>query len=92
KERGQDLARIKFVPEGVEGLVPYRGSLAEFAFQMVGGLRSSMGYCGCGTMEEFRRDARFCRTSGATLHENHPHDIRITKESSNYMVELRVGG
>ena len=92
KERGQDLARIKFVPEGVEGLVPYRGSLAEFAFQMVGGLRSSMGYCGCGTMEEFRRDARFCRISGATHHENHPHDIRITKESSNYMVELRLGG
>ncbi|GAB4554984.1 MAG: IMP dehydrogenase [Phycisphaerales bacterium] len=92
RERGQDMARIKFVPEGVEGLVPYRGSLAEFAFQMVGGLRSAMGYCGCDTIEEFRRDARFVRISGATLHENHPHDIRITKESSNYMVELRLGG
>ncbi len=92
KERGQDMTRIKFVPEGVEGLVPYRGSLAEFAFQMVGGVRSAMGYCGCETIEEFREKARFTRVTGAALQENHPHDIRITKESSNYMVELRLGG
>ncbi|MDX2131753.1 MAG: IMP dehydrogenase [Planctomycetota bacterium] len=76
----------KFVPEGVEGLVTYRGSLAEFVYQLVGGLRSAMGYCGCGTIEALRRDARFCRVSNATVVENHPHDILITKESPNYMV------
>lgn len=74
----------KFVPEGVEGLVPYRGSLAEFVYQMVGGVRASMGYCGCRTMEEFREKTRFVRVTNATVVENHPHDIRITKESPNY--------
>jgi len=74
----------KFVPEGVEGLVPYRGSLAEFAYQLVGGLKSAMGYCGCATIEEFRKHATFVRVSSATVVENHPHDIRITKESPNY--------
>lgn len=77
----------KFVPEGVEGLVPYRGPLAEFAYQLVGGLRSAMGYCGCRTIDELRTHTRFCRVSGATIVENHPHDIRITKESPNYTVE-----
>ncbi|MCW5775260.1 MAG: IMP dehydrogenase [Phycisphaeraceae bacterium] len=77
----------KFVPEGVEGLVPYRGPLAEFAYQLVGGLRSAMGYCGCRTIEEFRTQTRFCKVSSATVVENHPHDIRITKESPNYTVE-----
>lgn len=74
----------KFVPEGVEGLVPYRGPLSEFVYQMVGGLRASMGYCGCGTVDEFREKTRFIRVSGATVVENHPHDIRITKEAPNY--------
>jgi IMP dehydrogenase len=74
----------KFVPEGVEGRVPYRGSLADFAYQMVGGVRASMGYCGCRNLEEFRRDTRFVRISGASLLESHPHSIQITKESSNY--------
>ncbi len=74
----------KFVPEGVEGLVPYRGSLAEFTYQLVGGLKSAMGYCGCSTIEEFRTRTKFVRVSGATVVENHPHDIRITKESPNY--------
>ena len=78
---------MKFVPEGVEGLVPYRGSLAEFTYQLVGGLRAAMGYCGCPTIERFRADARFTRVSGATMVENHPHDIRITKESPNYTWE-----
>ncbi len=76
----------KFVPEGVEGLVPYRGSLAEFVYQLVGGLRSAMGYVGCGTIEELRTRARFVRVTAATVVENHPHDILITKESPNYMV------
>jgi len=79
--------REKYVPEGVEGLVPYRGSLAEFVYQLVGGLRASMGYSGCATLERFRSDARFCKVSSATVIENHPHDIRITKESPNYTVE-----
>ncbi|MEM9166121.1 MAG: IMP dehydrogenase [Planctomycetota bacterium] len=76
---------MKFVPEGVEGLVPYRGSLAEFVYQLVGGLRSTMGYLGCGTIDELHEHARFTRVTGATVIENHPHDIRITKESPNYM-------
>jgi IMP dehydrogenase len=80
-------ATMKFVPEGVEGLVPYRGSLAEFTYQLVGGLRAAMGYCGCPTVDRFRADARFTRVSGATMVENHPHDIRITKESPNYTWE-----
>jgi len=79
-----DLSRIKFVPEGVEGLVPYRGPLAEYAYQIIGGVRSAMGYCGCNTIEELRTQAVFCRTSSASVIENHPHDIRITKESPNY--------
>ena len=77
----------KFVPEGVEGLVPYRGSLAEFVYQMVGGVRSAMGYCGCATIGELKREARFCRITSASMVESHPHNIRITKESPNYTVE-----
>jgi IMP dehydrogenase len=78
---------FKFVPEGVEGLVPYRGPLAEFVYQMVGGLKSSMGYCGCRTLDDFKREARFCRITSASMAESHPHNIRITKESPNYTVE-----
>ncbi|MEZ6233676.1 MAG: IMP dehydrogenase [Phycisphaerales bacterium] len=78
---------LKFVPEGVEGLVPYRGSLADFVYQLVGGLRSAMGYCGCRTIDDLRQHARFCRVTGATVIENHPHDIQITKEAPNYSVE-----
>ena len=92
KERGTDASHLKCVPEGVEGLVPYRGALGEFAYQMVGGVRSAMGYCGCQTIDEFREHARFCRITAAGVHESHPHDIRITKESSNYMVALSLGG
>ena len=84
--QSEKLGKQKFVPEGVEGLVAYKGSLAESVYQMVGGLRSSMGYCGCKTIEELRTFAKFCRVSGATVIENHPHDILITKESPNYMV------
>ncbi len=83
----QGRPKAKFVPEGVEGLVPYRGSLAEFAYQLVGGLRAAMGYTGCQTVDALRLNARFCKVSGATIIENHPHDIRITKESPNYTVE-----
>ena len=80
-------AHLKFVPEGVEGLVPYRGSLAEFTYQLVGGLRSAMGYTGCRTIDELRTRARFCRVTSASVIESHPHDIKITKESPNYTVE-----
>lgn len=78
-------AALKFVPEGVEGLAPYRGPLNEFVYQMVGGVRSAMGYLGCRTIDEFRREARFVRTTSAGMVESHPHDIVITKESPNYM-------
>ncbi len=84
-----DSKRIKFVPEGVEGLVPYRGPLAEFIYQLVGGVRASMGYCGCQTIDEFREKTRFCRVTSASVVESHPHDIRITKESPNYTAEVR---
>ncbi len=77
----------KFVPEGVDGLVPYRGTLADFAYQLAGGIRASMGYCGCATIEELRQNAMFCKVSSATVVENHPHDIKITKESPNYMID-----
>ena len=72
------------MPEGVEGAVPYRGSLSDLVYQFVGGLRSTMGYCGCGTIDELRNNARFVRITGASLVESHPHDITITRESSNY--------
>lgn len=87
KVGGDGKPTQKFVPEGVEGLVSYRGSLAEFVYQMVGGLRSAMGYCGCATLEELRERTSFCKVSPATIVENHPHNIRITKESPNYMLE-----
>jgi IMP dehydrogenase len=77
-------ARDKLVPEGVEGRVPYRGSLGEFVYQLIGGLRAGMGYCGCATIEQLQTNGRFIRTSPATLAENHPHDITITHESPNY--------
>ncbi|MEX2214884.1 MAG: IMP dehydrogenase [Phycisphaeraceae bacterium] len=79
----------KLVPEGVEGRVPYRGPLSDFVYQLVGGVKAGMGYCGTPNMEALRRDARFCRISGAGLTESHPHDITITKESPNYTVEYR---
>ncbi|NUQ52467.1 MAG: IMP dehydrogenase [Phycisphaerales bacterium] len=82
---------LKFVPEGVEGLVPYRGSLAEFVYQLVGGLRSSMGYCGCKDIGDLRERTKFCRVTGATVVENHPHDIKITKEAPNYMSDSARG-
>lgn len=81
---GQSAESTKFVPEGVEGRVPYRGPLSDFVFQMVGGLRAAMGYCGCATIDDLREHAQFVRVSGATVIESHPHDIQITKEASNY--------
>ena len=74
----------KLVPEGVEGRVPYKGTLADAVYQLVGGLRSSMGYCGTPTIEALRQEGEFIRITGAGLTESHPHDISITKESPNY--------
>ena len=74
----------KFVPEGVEGRVPYRGSVSEIIFQMKGGLRSGMGYCGKHNIEELRKNSEFIRITNAGLLESHPHDISISKEAPNY--------
>ena len=77
----------KLVPEGIEGRVPYRGPLAAMVYQLMGGLRSGMGYLGCSTVEELRQNAKFCRITPAGLKESHVHDVIITKESPNYWVE-----
>ena len=78
----------KLVPEGVEGRVPYRGPLGDFVYQLVGGLRAGMGYCGTRNVEQLRKQARFCRVSAASMAESHPHDIAITREAPNYSVEF----
>ncbi len=77
-------AKEKLVPEGVEGRVPYRGTLSEFVYQLVGGLRAGMGYCGARNIEELKKNGKFVRTSTASVSESHPHDIQITKEAPNY--------
>ncbi len=74
----------KLVPEGVEGRVPYKGLLADTIYQLVGGLRASMGYCGTASIQDLRENAEFIRITGAGLQESHPHDISITKEAPNY--------
>ncbi len=79
--------RGKLVPEGVEGRVPYRGPLGDFVYQLVGGLRAGMGYCGTKSIDELRHKAKFCRITAASMAESHPHDITITKESPNYTVD-----
>ncbi len=81
----QDGSR-KLVPEGVEGRVPFKGALSETVFQMLGGVRSGMGYCGCRTISDLQEKAKFIRITGAGLKESHPHDISITKEAPNYSV------
>ncbi len=89
----QDLAEgngkenKKLVPEGVEGRVPYKGPLHDFLYQLIGGLRAGMGYCGTRSIAELREEARFIQISAATVRENHPHDISITQEAPNYTVE-----
>jgi IMP dehydrogenase len=77
----------KLVPEGIEGRVPYKGMLADLVYQLVGGLRAGMGYCGCATIEELREKARFVRVTSAGLRESHVHDVIITKEAPNYRLE-----
>jgi IMP dehydrogenase len=74
----------KFVPEGIEGRIPYKGPLADTIYQLVGGIRSGMGYCGTASLGELRENSQFVRMTGAGLRESHPHDVQITKEAPNY--------
>ena len=78
----------KLVPEGVEGRVPYKGTVSESVFQLIGGVRSGMGYCGCKNIAELHEKAKFIRITGAGLKESHPHDIYITKEAPNYSTNI----
>ncbi len=84
KDRYFQSNNKKLVPEGVEGRVPYRGAVSETIYQMMGGLRSGMGYCGAHNIEQLRTDSKFVRITSAGLKESHPHDIYITKEAPNY--------
>lgn len=77
----------KLVPEGIEGRVPYKGSLSGYVYQLVGGVRSGMGYCGVRTIEALRTETRFVKMTSAGLRESHPHDIEVTKEAPNYRLE-----
>jgi len=86
--QGEAAAASKLVPEGIEGRVPYKGTLRDLVFQLVGGLRAGMGYCGARTIAELQRDARFVRVTAAGVRESHPHDVRIAQEAPNYRVTL----
>ena len=86
-DRYQQSANGKLVPEGIEGRVPYKGLLADLVYQLVGGLRAGMGYCGCVTIQELQEKAKFLRVTVAGLRESHVHDVIITKEAPNYRLE-----
>ena len=86
-EKGPD----KLVPEGVEGRVPYKGKLGPFVYQLIGGLRAGMGYCGARNIEQLKKGARFLQVSAASVRESHPHDIDITHEATNYSREQTSG-
>ncbi|HET6382361.1 MAG TPA: IMP dehydrogenase [Armatimonadota bacterium] len=81
----------QLVPEGIEGRVPYKGPLSEFVFQLAGGLRAGMGYCGCRNINELKTRTRFIRITSASLRESHPHDVWITKEAPNYSLDMPEG-
>ena len=87
KDRYFQTDAKKLVPEGVEGRVAYKGTLEDTVFQLIGGIRSGMGYCGCPTIEDLKEKGQFVKISAASLKESHPHDIHITKEAPNYTVE-----
>ena len=87
KDRYFQEGAKKLVPEGVEGRVAYKGTVEDTVFQLMGGLRSGMGYCGCNTVEELKNTGRFIKITSAALRESHPHDIHITKEAPNYSVD-----
>ena len=79
----------KLVPEGVEGRVPFRGPLSDLVYQLVGGIRAGMGYCGAASVDDLRANTTFCRVSTAGMTESHAHDVFITKESPNYAPDYR---
>ncbi len=83
----EDLEPAKLVPEGIEGRVPFKGKVADTLYQLTGGLRSGMGYCGCRTIEELARETRFVRSTFQGVRESHPHDISITREAPNYSLD-----
>jgi IMP dehydrogenase len=87
RDNGSGNRMAKFVPEGIEGRVPHRGPLEAMVYQLVGGLKSGMGYLGCGTIADLQKKAKFIRISGAGLRESHVHDVVITREAPNYHVE-----
>ncbi|HXG34399.1 MAG TPA: IMP dehydrogenase [Bryobacteraceae bacterium] len=86
-DRYAQEANAKLVPEGIEGRVPYKGPLSEMVYQLVGGLKAGMGYCGCATIAELQQNGRFLRITAAGLRESHVHDVIITKEAPNYRLE-----
>ena len=95
KERGgreryfqDDQLPSKLVPEGIEGRVPHKGALSGFVYQLIGGLRASMGYCGTPTIDALRTESRFIRMTGSGYRESHPHDIAVTEEAPNYSTGL----
>jgi len=79
-----DVEESKLVAEGIEGRVPYKGRVADSIFQLIGGLRAGLGYCGARTLEELKQNGRFMMVTAAGLRESHPHDVIITKEAPNY--------
>jgi IMP dehydrogenase len=85
--QGEDVYGDKLVPEGIVGRVPYRGSLSDNIFQLIGGLKAGMGYVGCRTLDELRQNARFIKISAAGMRESHVHDVIITKEAPNYRLD-----
>ena len=82
----EELEETKLVPEGIEGRVPYKGALADTIYQLVGGLRAGMGYCGCRTIKELQEKTRFVRVTSFGLREGHVHDVIITQEAPNYKI------
>ena len=84
---GNNPSTAKLVPEGIEGQVPYKGSVVSIVFQMAGGLRAAMHYCGCATIDEMRKKPSFVKVTGAGQRESHVHDVQITKEAPNYRME-----
>lgn len=91
RQPGAEKSNGKLVPEGVEGRVAYKGALSPFLYQLVGGLRAGMGYCGARTVDELRTEARFIQITAASVRESHPHDIAITQEAPNYSAEFSTG-
>ena len=79
-----DTETQKLVPEGIEGMVPYKGSLSDSVLQLLGGIRASMGYCGVTSVSEFHKKANFIQVTSAGVKESHPHDVNITNEAPNY--------